>query len=85
MTDPEGKSTNPLSSKPAFRRGVIIVALLILLGAGFVVFQRVVPALIDKEFRSVVQNLDSKANDSALKFGEEYADSPTERLRRQVN
>lgn len=86
MTVPEGKSTDPSSSKRVIRRGMTVLALFILLGAGYVVFNNTVPAWISKEIQKAVERdaaFKKSGFDAAVKIGEEYPDSPTERLRRQ--
>ncbi len=86
MKDLNEKNLDSSSSKGITRISQVVVTLFALFGICFLTYTYIVSPWINKEFQKIVEEESAtlgRANDSAVKYGEEYPDSPAERFRRQ--
>jgi len=87
MNDLNEKNLDSSNSKGIIRIAQVAVTILALFGICFLSYTFIVVPWINKEFQKVVEEESAtlgRANDSAVKYGEEYPDSPAERFQRQA-
>lgn len=87
MNDLNEKNIDSSNSKDATRIARDVVTLFALFGICFLSYTYIVVPWINKEFQKIVEEESAtlgRANDSAVKYGEEYPDSPAERFQRQA-
>lgn len=85
MKDLNEKNLDSSNSKGITRIAQVVVTLSALFGICFLSYTYIVSPWINKEFQKIVgeESATWGPNDSAVKYGEEYPDSPAERFRRQ--